>query len=139
VPKNTNTGDVIEDSKKWVEVELPDEGVKIRIGKLKYAQMKEVTRLDDNWERNDLSLVYALKNAGNPKEMDWLDELTTTDVMLLSSTFADMQGGPISLEDWLTEKHPKILEDYQKEVEGATRAARAGSNPLRESSTRTTV
>ena len=125
--------DIIKDSKKTIEVTLPDSGETVKLAKLKYSQMKEVTRTSDNWERNDISLLASLANAGNPKSQEWLDNLSTDDVIAMSNAFAEISVGPStgpSLEDWLREKHPKILDEFERETR------RPGSNPLRGSSTR---
>jgi len=127
----TDVDSVIRDPKKSIEVLLPDKGEKVRLAKLKYSQMKEVSREEDNWKRNDISILRSLENAGNPKTQEWLDDLTTTDVMELSNAFAVLTAGNISLEDWLSQKHPNILNEYRAETEG-----RPGSNPLRGSSMR---
>lgn len=136
--KDTDVDDVIKDSKKCVEVTLPDVEETVTLGKIKYAQMKEAARATDNWDRNDISMLAALKNGGSARTQEWLDELTTDDITTLSSAFAELTGGAtISPEDWLMEKHPDILAEYRKDVEATmTETGRPGSNPLRGTSTR---
>jgi hypothetical protein len=138
VPKKEEGVDsIIQDAKKSVEVSLEDAGESVRLAKLRYAQMKEVTRIDDQWERNDVSLLASLKNAGNEKDIDWLNALSVDDVMSLSSAFGRISGGIVSVEEWLGSNYPKILEEYQTEV--TPEPVRRGSNPLRSTSTRAKV
>lgn len=131
-----DTGTIMEDGKRKVEVTLPDEGGTYKIAKLKYAQMKKVGRAADGWDKNDISLLSGLENGGNPKDQEWLDNLSADDVLALGNAMGDLSDIRVPLETWLEDKHPEIFREYNEEM--LRLGGREGSNPLSDSSGRMT-
>lgn len=123
-------GDIVTNHRLKVEVTLPINGEAVSLGKLNYAQIKEIRREPDGLAANDIGILRSLENGGTPKDQAWLDALLSDDFDMIAAGFKSVSTPLEALETWLARNHQEIYEKYLDEIG----ARLPGTNPLADSS-----